>query len=187
MASQLEKLIKKAMWVLLVAFAIRCFISYDSLKSEITINTLYTIWGYAGEAVLVTSVLVFVYQHWLWKFDPTVQIPVLKKHYTGTIKSAWNGQDYVGEMEIKQTYLNINVILKTNESKSKSVIASIDVMQGEQQLTYTYLNTPMATVRDRSEIHYGTAMLCVDKPDEITGIYFTDRKSTGDMKFTSVD
>ena len=50
-------------------------------------------------------------------------------------------------------------------------------------MTYTYLNNPMQQVRNRSEIHYGTTMLYIDSPDELNGMYFTDRQTTGDMHF----
>ena len=46
-----------------------------------------------------------------------------------------------------------------------------------------YRDYRKANVRDRSAIHYGTALLCIENPDEIQGQYFTDRKTTGDMKF----
>jgi hypothetical protein len=75
------------------------------------------------------------------------------------------------------------VVFITGESKSKSISASIDKIQDEWQLTYCYLNVPQANVRDRSAIHYGTALLCVENPEEIQGQYFTDRKTTGDLKF----
>lgn len=185
MSSKLNELLTKAMWTLLVIFVIRCLFSFEELKMSFSI---YSVFGYAGEAIGFTTFLATIYQHWLWKYDPTVKMPVLKKRYVGTIISTWSGQpqQYDAEMEIKQTFLNINVIVKTNESKSKSLIASIDDIMGEQQLTYCYLNTSSAQVRNRSAIHYGTAMLCVDNPELITGSYFTDRKSTGDMKFTPV-
>jgi hypothetical protein len=183
-SSRLNDLMKKAMWLLIALFVIRCLISFTELKQGFT---AYTIFGYAGEAIGAAALIVAAYERWLWKIDPTVKTPALKKKYTGTIISAWNGQQYDAEMEIKQSYLSINVIVKTAESKSKSLIAAIDEILGEQQLTYCYLNTPMASVRDRSAIHYGTAMICVDKPEEITGTYFTDRKSTGDMHFTAIE
>lgn len=155
-------------------------ISIGELKQGFS---LYTIFGFAGEAIGVTTLLIGVYEKWLWKYDPTVKTPVLKKQYCGTIISTWNGQQYEAELEVKQTFLNVSVIMKTEESKSKSLVASIDDIMGEQQLTYCYLNTPAASVRDRSAIHYGTAMLCIDNPEEIIGTYFTDRNSTGDMRF----
>lgn len=79
--------------------------------------------------------------------------------------------------------LSINVIFITGESRSKSISSSIEKIQEEWQLTYCYLNVPQANVRDRSAIHYGTALLCIEDPEEIKGQYFTDRKTTGDMHF----
>lgn len=75
--------------------------------------------------------------------------------------------------------------LATNESKSKSLSASIDDILGEMQLTYCYLNTPKSEYRDRSEIHYGTATLSIANPQILEGQYYTDRKTNGDMLFTA--
>lgn len=183
MSKQFEELIKKAMWVLIILFVIRCLISASDIIKPFSFDSVYSIFGYAGEAIGVTAIIVAIYNNWGWKYDPTIQRPVLKKKYSGTINSSYNSQTYDAKLEIKQSFLKISVILKTQESTSKSLIASIDDVFGERLLTYTYLNTPMASVRERSAIHYGTAMLSVDNPLEITGTYFTDRKSTGDVQF----
>lgn len=183
MSKQFEELIKKAMWVLIILFVIRCLVSTKEIIKPFSINIVYSIFGYAGEAIGLTAIIVVFYNNWGWKYDPTIQMPVLKKKYSGTIKSNYDSQTYDAKLEIKQSFLKISVILKTQESTSKSIIASVEDVLGEQLLTYTYLNTPMASVRERSAIHYGTAMLSVDNPLEITGTYFTDRKSTGDVQF----
>ena len=60
----------------------------------------------------------------------------------------------------------------------------IEKIEDEWQLTYCYLNVPKAKVRERSAIHYGTALLCIENPEEIHGQYYTDRKTTGDMTFS---
>ena len=108
------------------------------------------------------------------------------KKYIGSLITSYDNIERSAELEIKQTLLTLQIILITGESKSKSLSATIDDILGETVLTYCYLNTPNANVRDRSEIHYGTAMLCVDNPRKLTGHYFTDRKTRGDMKFNSV-
>ena len=94
----------------------------------------------------------------------TGELPVLAKHYKGTITFVWDGvkQTRNSEIWIDQTFLNVSVKLGTNESTSNSVTAGIEKVNNEQQLIYTYLNTPKAELQDRSAIHYGTAMLCVD-------------------------
>ena len=74
-----------------------------------------------------------------------------------------------------------------NESTSNSVTAGIEKVNNEQQLIYTYLNTPKAELQDRSAIHYGTAMLCVDDSKKLTGNYYTSRSTRGSMMFRAVE
>ena len=79
--------------------------------------------------------------------------------------------------------------METDESKSRSVGGSFDVdkMRGYQRLIYSYLNEPEVTVRNRSQIHYGTAMLEYnDKEDTLKGTYWTDRKTTGRIVLTKL-
>jgi len=134
---------------------------------------------------------------WLWKlklFYPwLVQVPNLSGKWEGTIKSNWaNGMKDPIPMEIAidQTFLNIQVRIKTYESRSFSLGASfnIDKDRGQQQLFYSYLNTPKPGVRDRSEIHYGSAMLVFDGYDvgEMEGEYWTSRETTGEMHLKRV-
>ena len=91
------------------------------------------------------------------------------------------------EIWIDQTFLNVSVKLGTNESTSNSITASIEKVNSEQQLIYTYLNTPRAELQNRSAIHYGTAMLCVDDSKKITGNYYTSRLTRGSMTFQAVE
>ena len=119
----------------------------------------------------------------------TGELPVLAKHYKGTITFVWNDvqQTMNSEIWIEQTFLNVSVKLGTNESTSNSVTASIEKVNNEQQLIYTYLNTPRAELQDRSAIHYGTAMLCVDDSKKLTGNYYTSRSTRGSMIFQAVE
>jgi hypothetical protein len=73
--------------------------------------------------------------------------------------------------------------MKTDESTSNSVVGTIYHENEQKLLTFVYFNKPDATVRDRSPMHYGTCRLVVDNPLILTGDYYTDRKTTGSMKF----
>lgn len=56
-------------------------------------------------------------------------------------------------------------------------------MRGQQHLIYTYLNEPDAVVRERSQIHYGSARLLIDNSAKLmNGNYWTDRKSIGTIR-----
>lgn len=124
-----------------------------------------------------------LYERKLWRYNPLESTPKLSKKYTGTLVSSYDNIKREATLEIKQTLFTIRITLTTNESKSKSLSATIEEILGEKQLVYCYLNTPEAIFRDRSEIHFGTAILCVDKPEKIMGQYYTDRKTVGDMYF----
>lgn len=180
MTDRYNKFTSKCVWFTIAMFCVRCFISGTELINQFS---LYDLYGYAGEAIAFSTVVMLTYEKWLWKYNPLEETPVLMKKYIGTLLSTYDGRERDASIEIKQTLLSINVVLITAESRSKSISSSIEKIQDEWQLTYCYLNVPQANVRDRSAIHYGTALLCIENPDEIHGQYFTDRKTTGDMKF----
>lgn len=175
-----SKFTKKVVWITVFIFCIRCFISGTKIITDFSIYDLY---GYTGEAISIATLLMFAYEKILWKYNPLEKTPVLKKRYKGSLLSTYDGVEREAMLEIKQTLLSINVVFTTGESRSKSISSSIEKIQDEWQLTYCYLNVPKAKVRDRSAIHYGTALLCIENPEEIEGQYFTDRKTMGDMTF----
>lgn len=120
-----------------------------------------------------------------------VPFPSLAGKWQGTINYSWNDKENSKDIHltIHQTFLWIQIIIETDESKSRSICGSFDIekMRGRQHLIYSYLNEPNATVRDRSQIHYGTAMLEFnDSGDTLNGTYWTDRKSVGDMNLKKV-
>ena len=68
------------------------------------------------------------------------------------------------------------------ESRSNSLSASVTGINGENSLIYNYLNTPQSKYRDRSEVHYGTAVLTIIDGTMLKGRYYTDRKTNGDIE-----
>ena len=178
MNERVKKYFVNSLWVALILFVIRCLIAMP--------KTIYDVYGCIGETISITAILAYLYEKWLWRYNPLGKTPVLSKKYTGTLKSSYDNIEREASFQIKQTLFSIQIIFTTGESKSKSISSSIDDILGEQQLTYCYLNTPNAEVRHRSEIHYGTAMICVDNPKVLRGQYFTDRKTTGDMVLNAV-
>lgn len=198
MSDSAKKFMNISVRVTIVLFVIRCLIDSSGIASAINqreyLNCSYSIYGYAGEAIVATAIFMAVFNKWLWKKKPfyllTGELPVLAKHYKGTITFVWNNnveQTRNSEIWIDQTFLNVSVKLGTNESTSNSVTASIERVNNEQQLIYTYLNTPRAELQDRSAIHYGTAMLCVNDSKKLAGNYYTSRLTRGSMIFQAVE
>lgn len=137
--------------------------------------------------------MIFIAWAWKWKiFYPwLVPFPNLSGNWEGTIKSNWKEKELEPipiDVSITQNFFNIQVRIKTNESRSYSIGASFDIdnERGFQQLFYTYLNTPKAGVRDRSEIHYGSTILNFDgfNVTKMDGEYWTDRETTGEITLT---
>lgn len=183
MKNQYQKLLKISLWTVIIVFSVRCALSWQTIVNDFS---LYNLWGYAGEAIGLASVFVILYERYLWRINPFEKTPKLAKQYTGTLTSHYDNIERPATIEIQQTLFSIKVFTTTSESKSASLSASIDDFLGETQLTYCYLNTPKTAYRHRSEVHYGTAILCIKNPQKITGQYYTDRKTLGDMTFTAV-
>jgi len=184
MKEELNKFFKSAFWLCIVLFILRCFFARESLINDFS---LYAMFGYISEAIGVTVILTTIYERFLWRYNPLNKTPVLKRKYKGKLRSTYDGTTRDVKVEIKQTLLTIKIVLSTEESKSNSVTASITNIYCEKQLTYCYINTPNAFVRNRSNIHYGTVMMCVDDINNLYGQYYTDRKTTGDIELTPDD
>ena len=191
-----KKFMKMSIWTTLVLFAFRCLIGWGEL-SEIKHNAdlfkgCYTVFGYAGEAIGIAALFMAGFNKWFWKWKPLNTLaggmPILAKRYKGKIRYVWESETHERDSEIgvEQTFLNVMVKLGTVESSSNSVTATIETINNEKQLVYTYLNTPRAELQNRSAIHYGTAMLKTEDAKHLTGNYYTSRLSRGSMDFEAV-
>jgi len=147
--------------------------------------------------ITINAMLWTIFIKWAWKlkiFYPwLVQTPNLSGKWEGMLKSNWED----GKLDpipttviITQSFLHIQIKIKTGESRSHSIGASFDIDEerGYQQLFYSYINTPKAGVRSRSEIHYGTSLLNFEgfNVDTLEGEYWTSRETTGELELKRV-
>lgn len=144
--------------------------------------SIYDLFGYAGEAVGLATVIMAAYERWLWRINPFETTPALKKIYTGKIVSSYDNIERPIELYIKQSLLPVQITMVSAESRSNSLSASVTGINGENSLIYHYLNTPQSKYRDRSEVHYGTAVLTIIDGTMLKGRYYTDRKTNGDIE-----
>lgn len=150
--------------------------------------------SHISTTISINIVVWIIFIKWLWKyrlFYPwLVQVPDLSGKWAGEIRSNYPGADapIPVAIDISQSFLNIQVRIQTEESKSFSIASSfnIDYERGQQQLFYTYLNTPKASVRDRSEIHYGSVILNFEgrAVNNLEGEYWTSRNTTGEIQLS---
>jgi len=155
---------------------------------QITVTDFWNI----PTAITINLFLWIVFIKWLWKwklfYGWLVPFPDLNGKWEGVIKSNWeSAQNPIPtEISIKQTFFHITVKLKTGESESISNAASFDIDKDKDisRFFYSYMNTPKPSVRDRSQMHYGTTLLNFEgyPVTEMTGEYWTSRESTGEIK-----
>jgi len=93
---------------------------------------------------------------------------------------------------IEQTYWSVGATLMTAESASQSTASSIrsdPESPGRRVLSYAYANTPDQKHHARSRQHLGAVRLRLAGrlPTEMSGTYWTDRLTAGDMKLTLLD
>lgn len=149
------------------------------------------------EAVAVYSLLHLVFTQWSWRWRMfqgwMVPYPDLQGTWKGTLESTWvdpttglRKPAIPIVLVIKQSFSSISCTMHSQESTSFSNAAQIssDDESGTLQLSYNYTSRPKATVRDRSEIHDGAAILRIIKgiPLAMEGEYWTSRRTTGDMQ-----
>ena len=183
MRKSINSLIKMAMWVAVITFGIRCLISYNQIQSG---TSLYSAYGFAGEAIGISALMVTLYEKFLWKYSPFSKIPNISGEYIGTIKSDYDDKIRNVNFTIKQTRLSVEIYVKTDESISRTVIGTIENIYDKDELIYTYMNEPKAQHRSHSNIHYGTAIFILDNKDQLSGNYFTDRNTTGEMELKKI-
>ena len=176
--------------ILGVAFAV--YILLFLLTQDLSSSDFERALSLVSTTISINIVIWIVFLKWGWKwriFYPwLVPFPNLSGNWEGKIKSNWKGsevEEINTEVKIHQSFFYVQVKVKTGESRSYSIGASFDIDQdrGTQQIFYSYLNTPKSSVRERSEIHYGSTLLIFDgfNVSEMEGEYWTSRETTGEI------
>ncbi len=161
-------------------------------------------WSSLIATILVSGGAVAFNRYWrdLWRRFPQLNrwvFPDLNGVWTGKLVSTWVNPDTKASpppidtaITIRLSLFGVSVVLKTGESTS---ISSREFLQafretGRYRIWYAYQNTPKAQVGHRSGPHDGMAWLEVDfddKPNRLEGLYYTSRKTTGDIDVTRQD
>lgn len=155
------------------------------------------LWSATTSAVSITLTLRLIFLRWAWTwftiFEKLHKVPNLEGHWSGTFVSTWKptpeSPEITGPIDVTIVQPNLYVLKLTQrsgESTSHSYGESFETLpDGSIMVNFSYRNDPHATVRDRSQISYGTArydLIISGKRKELSGNYFTDRKSTGTIR-----
>lgn len=151
---------------------------------------------YLSAAVFAATVLISVWDLWLWRIPLVQRIPNVPRNIRGTwkgeLQSLWvdptTGSRPIPRsvyLAIRQTSSIISVRLLTDESQSHSSLADVTVNDGIAVLEYMYLNRPKIHLEDRSRMHHGSTVLQVtgNPAKRLEGRYWTDRDTRGSLQF----
>lgn len=178
-------------------FAI-CF-SFVASRSGRTISDLWSVLTIAYKTIPLVLLVVgiFVSYAWRWKVFRgwLVPFPDLNGTWQGTIQTTWINPETGNTppaipaiVTIKQSFTRISCILRTAESASYSCFSDFWLDDAEQvrKLGYSYHSEPLPSVIDRSPPHKGTMIfeLIGDPVEKLKGIYWTSRKTTGEVVLT---
>ncbi len=147
-------------------------------------------------AISIYAVIALAFTQWMWRWRIfqgwLIKVPDLQGTWRGELKSDWidpTTQQRIVPIPVvlvvRQTFSSINCRLMTAESTSYSTTAAINLAPDDKDLylTYNYTNRPKATIRDRSAIHDGAAILkVINRPRRVLeGEYWTSRKTRGEI------
>ena len=138
----------------------------------------------------------FVSFAWRWRCfkDWLVPFPDLDGTWQGTIQTTW--KDAEGNapgpipviLTVKQSFGRVSCVMRTAEMSSWSYLADfwLDTDEQIRKLGYSYTSSPGLKVQDRSSAHDGTMVMEIigDPVTKLKGIYWTTRKTTGDVVLT---
>jgi SMODS-associating 2TM, beta-strand rich effector domain len=149
-------------------------------------------------AVAAAMLVLGIWDHWLWRLAWIQKIPGVPRDmshtWKGVLTSFW--EDPVTHLRpqaktvflvVRQSASKVTLVLLTEESWSRSSIATVDEDDAAASVSYMYFNRPDSRVEHRSRMHNGAAFLqTAGRPVErIRGRYWTDRDSRGELEFTA--
>ena len=177
-------------------FSVFTFIAVLSWKHQYSAMTIYES---APMVLVILNIAVFIFDRWLWKipllYPWFVPNPNLNGTFKGVLESLWIDPTTGIEkpqidifIVVLQSASTIYIHFYTIESESVSLASSfVKSEDGCHYLMFTYRNEPKQGKRLQSPIHYGGTRLKISHDHrQLTGIYWTDRKTVGDMKFTRI-
>jgi len=177
----------------IAVLSITIFLAIAFLRNNFPYRNFGSAWEDIATTVTIVTIICYFFVLWAWKWRIfqgwLVPFPFLSGKWTGEINTKFNSElkTIFVEVFIIHRFFNIQIKVKTGESKSVSTCGSFDIDEerGLKQLLYFYQNTPKAAVRNHSEIHYGAVRLEIsDDLKTLEGDYWTSRNTTGDIKLT---
>jgi hypothetical protein len=188
----MKDILKKQISFILILYVVSRVL-WDLVPVSLLPDSLKTIINdFIGPAALM-SIIFYIFIQIGWK------IPIIKtitQFLFGTkpnVQGTWQGQlkyEKDGHETEKRVYLvirqpdgySINIWLLTNERISSSEFVDIILHGGVQRIYYTYKTEDSPKNKEKNPLHSGFCQLDIGNTS-LTGIYYTSRKTTGELFF----
>ncbi|HHR5880433.1 TPA: hypothetical protein ACS7XF_000332 [Providencia alcalifaciens] len=185
---------KSAIYILVGLSAIILFILAYFYKLDL--SKIFDFLGLIPKVVSIDLLFIAIFVKWGWKLTFfrgwLVPFPNLNGTWVGYIHSDWKNPS-TGEkvppiavmLTIKQSFLNINCMMRTSEMESSSYSEGflIDSERQIKNLSYSYSSKPRLSLTKRSIPHDGTVVLkIIEIPSKkLVGRYWTERSTKGEI------
>lgn len=70
--------VKMCIWISITTFFLRWVIDGFNVNTSV-LSVAYQFWSYAGEAILFTTIFMFVYERWAWMSIPGGFTPLFQR------------------------------------------------------------------------------------------------------------
>jgi hypothetical protein len=175
-----------------------CFVAV-AIGTGARVTDIWTALKTAYKTIPLLLVLWTGFAAYAWKWRVfrgwLVPFPDLDGTWQGLIQTTWKHPE-TGEtpgpipviVTIKQSFLRVSCVMRTAEMISRSYFADFWLDSDEQlrKIGYCYTSAPSPSVAERSQPHDGTMIfeLVGDPVKKLKGIYWTTRKTTGEVALT---
>lgn len=170
MRDDLKKYLKYFLELAIIIYVLLLFI----FKNKCFIDNM-------NMSVTITLILINLYVEYLWRFNPFSKCPKIYGKYEALIDSTFDHSKTPAKIIIKQNLLTTRIYILTEKSESVSLSSCIEIKKDYSVLSYTYRNNPKPSERDHSPVHYGTCNFKIIDGILANGVYYTDRKTVGEI------
>ncbi|MFE2096979.1 hypothetical protein [Streptomyces sp. NPDC059468] len=145
--------------------------------------------------------LVLVFDKWAWRWPGVHKVTghprldgtwrtTLTPNVESHIPAGGNRGPIRAYLTVEQSYWTLHATLRTAESSSRSSNATVEKTNGSgiSELRFLYENIPQVAHQQRSPRHTGACRLSLAgrAPTALTGRYYTDRFTAGDMELVLI-
>lgn len=167
-------------YILLFLIIVSIFLSWGLYKLLKYYQIILPWWVDSPSVLFFYGILFAIFDKWVWRFFSMIGLlktPNLNGEWQGNIKSSFDNHEseIKATLKIFQTWTRIKILLTTEQSVSKSEVASIITEAPEgKYLNYQYINEPIPGPNKTMSIHRGTTRLLFNEKDKtLSGEYYS--------------